>query len=140
LKIVFDTNIILDVLQIREPHFQLSANLFDSVVNQSLQGYLCATTLTTIDYLMAKQYGKLQAREFIVELLDVFLIAEVNQTVLKNASLSNFDDFEDAVLYQSGVFIEADGFVTRNIKDFKTALLPIYSPNELLQHIRVSKS
>lgn len=132
MKIVFDTNIILDVLQIREPHFQRSANLFDSVVNQRIQGYLCATTLTTIDYLIAKQHGKLQDRELIYGLLDVFLIAEVNQTVLKNASLSDFADFEDAVLYHSGVSIGVDGVVTRNSKDFKTAVLPVYTPDELL--------
>lgn len=132
MNIVFDTNIILDVLLIREPHFQKSANLFDAVVNQTIQGYLCATTLTTMDYFIAKQYGKQQAREFIAMLLDSFLIAEVNQAVLIKASESDFSDFEDAVLYQSGVFVGVNGFVTRNKKDFNGAILPIYTPDELL--------
>ena len=51
MKIVFDTNIILDVLLIREPFAQMSINLFDAVVSKEVDGYLCATTLTTIDYL-----------------------------------------------------------------------------------------
>ena len=48
MKIVFDTNIILDVLLIREPHAEMSMNLFDAAVNKEIDGYLCATTITTI--------------------------------------------------------------------------------------------
>jgi len=136
LKIVFDTNIILDVLLIREPYAQLSMNLFDAVVSQKIEGYLCATTITAIDYLVSKQHGKQKTRALIAGLLDLFRVAEVNQFILEQASISDFSDFEDAVLYQSGVFIKADGFVTRNIKDFKMAALPIYSPEALVPLIQ----
>lgn len=50
MKVVFDTNIVLDVLLIREPYAQMSINLFDAVVSKEIEGYLCATTVTTIDY------------------------------------------------------------------------------------------
>ena len=51
MKIVFDTNIILDVLLIREPFAQMSINLFDAVVSKEVDGYLCATTLRTLCYM-----------------------------------------------------------------------------------------
>ena len=54
MKIVFDTNIVLDVLLEREPFASLSINLFNAVEQQVIQGYLCATTITTIDYLLSK--------------------------------------------------------------------------------------
>ena len=67
MKIVFDTNIILDVLLIREPFAQMSINLFDAVVSKEIDGYLCATTLTTIDYLVAK----LQDKQLLLDVLIV---------------------------------------------------------------------
>ena len=136
MKIVFDTNIVLDVLLIREPYAQMSMNLFDAVVSKEIEGYLCATTITTIDYLVAKIQDKQKSRELIRRLLDVFSVAEVNEAVLKKAVDSDFSDFEDAVLYQAGCYVGVDGFVTRNAKDFKTADLPIYSPDELWQLIQ----
>ena len=62
----------------------------------------------------------------------VFSVAEVNAVVLHQAVNSDFSDFEDAVLYQAGVFMNVDGLVTRNQKDFKSATLPVYTPDELL--------
>ena len=136
MKIVFDTNIVLDVLLIREPYAQMSINLFDAVVSKEIEGYLCATTVTTIDYLVAKRQDKQRARELVRRLLELFSVTEVNEAVLAKAVNSDFSDFEDAVLYQASFFASVDSIVTRNVKDFKTALLPIYSPDELWQHIQ----
>jgi predicted nucleic acid-binding protein len=136
LKIVFDTNIVLDVLLIREPYAQMSINLFDAVVNKEIEGYLCATTVTTIDYLVAKRQDKQRARELVRRLLELFSVTEVNEAVLAKAVNSDFSDFEDAVVYQASCYAGVDSIVTRNGKDFKTALLPIYSPDELWQLIQ----
>lgn len=136
MKIVFDTNIVLDVLLIREPYAQMSINLFDMVVSKEIEGYLCATTVTTIDYLVAKHHDKQRARELVRQLLELFSVTEVNKTVLEQAVLSDFSDFEDAVLYQASCHASVDSIVTRNSKDFKTALLPIYSPDELWELIQ----
>ena len=139
MKIVLDTNIVLDVLLEREPFASLSINLFNAVEQQVIQGYLCATTITTIDYLLTKSIGKQSAKVSINQLLNLFAIAEVNDVILKAAINSDFSDFEDAVLYHSGVCAGVDGFVTRNSKDFKTASLLIYSPTELLSIIQEIK-
>lgn len=137
MKIVFDTNIILDVLLIREPYAQMSTNLFDAVVSKEIEGYLCATTITTVDYLVGKFQDKQKARALVHRLLQVYSVAEVNEEVLAKAVVSDFSDFEDAVLYQSAYYAGVDGIVTRNGKDFKTADFPIYSPDELWQLIKI---
>lgn len=139
MKIVFDTNIVLDILLEREPFVSFSINLFNAVEQQIIQGYLCATTITTIDYLLTKSIGKQSAKVSINQLLNLFAIAEVNDVILKAAINSDFSDFEDAVLYYSGIYAGVDGFVTRNSKDFKTASLIIYSPTELLSIIQEIK-
>ncbi|QPK62902.1 PIN domain-containing protein [Methylomonas sp. LL1] len=135
MKILFDTNIILDVLLDRQPHSIAAIELMSSVENKIIDGVLCATTITTIDYLVTKSKGKAASKNAISCLLDLFAVSEVNTVTLRSAINSEFSDFEDAVLYYSGEVFGVDAFVTRNTNDFKLAKLPIYSPIELLGKI-----
>lgn len=57
MKILFDTNVVLDVLMDREPFSDAAAELFTTVEDGSGIGYLCATTLTTVYYLAGKALG-----------------------------------------------------------------------------------
>ncbi len=136
MKILFDTNVVLDVLLNREPYSEAAIELFGAVEQRKIQGYLCATTITTVDYLATKVICRAAAKTAISALLELFSIAEVNQAVLTLALNSDFDDFEDAVLYHTGYCLAVDGVVTRNGKDFKTARLSIYTPDELREIIR----
>lgn len=140
MKILFDTNIILDVLFNRESFIELSANLVSSVETKDIEGYLCATTITTLDYLISKATNRDKAKIEIQKLLNLFQIAEVNSTVLQLSINSDFKDFEDAVQYYSGENCKVNGLVTRNIKDYKQAQYPIYTPNELWGIIVINKN
>lgn len=135
MKILVDTNIILDVLLAREPFLEKSKAVFSKVETGEIHGYLCATTITTIDYFLTKALNKEESKKSIQKLLKLFAIAEVNYIVLEMALEIGFSDFEDAVLYQSGVSVGVDGLVTRNVKDFKNAKLPVYLPSDLLKII-----
>ena len=131
MKIIFDTNIILDVLLNRDPFVELSAKIVSSVENKNIEGYLCATTITTLDYLISKQTNRNTAKAEIQKLLNIFEISEVNSKVLDMSLKSGFKDFEDGVQYYSGECCGVNGLVTRNTKDYKQAKLPIYTPEEL---------
>ena len=137
MKILFDTNIILDVLLDRELFVELSANLVSLVETNVVEGYLCATTVTTIDYLVSKTYNRNKANLAIKKLLNIFQVAEVNKDVLLLSTDSKFTDFEDAVLHYSGQWVSIDSIVTRNTSDFKRAEYPVYSPIELWGIINV---
>jgi hypothetical protein len=104
-----------------------------------IEGYLCATTLTTLDYLMSKATDKQTAKIGLRRLLTLFRIAEVNAAVLEMAMDSGFDDFEDAVQYHAGIIHNIDGLVTRNPRDYRAASLPVYLPGELLAVVEVSE-
>jgi len=138
LRVLFDTHIILDVLLNRKKFVELSSNLVDMVVNKNIEGYLCATTITTLDYLIAKAVNRKQANLEIKKLLTIFNIADVNSTVLELSVNSAFTDFEDAVQYYSGECCKVDSLVTRNAKDYKNTNLPIYTPDELLGILAVN--
>ncbi len=131
MKILFDTNIILDVLLNRKAFVELSANLVGAVENKHIEGYLCATTITTIDYLIAKTTNRKTAKTEIQKLLNLFQISEVNLKVLELSINSSFKDFEDGVQYFSAECSHVNGLVTRNISDYRQTKLPIYTPEEL---------
>ena len=137
MRILFDINVVLDVLLNREAFVEKSARLMGMVESEVIEGYLCATTLTTLDYLMTKASDKETAKSGVRRLLTLFQIAEVNATVLEMALESAFDDFEDAVQYHAGIARNIDGMVTRNPKDYRSAELPVYLPGELLAVVAV---
>ena len=133
MKVLFDTNVVLDIVYDREPDSQYAAQLFTAAEERKIEGYLGATTVTTIHYLTTKLLGSKQSKHLIKNLLEIFNIAPVNDLVLKNAFESDWKDYEDAVLYQSAVHADMDFIVTRNTKDFKKAKIPVYNPKDMLK-------
>ena len=131
MKILLDTNIVLDVLMDRLPHSEAATELFSRVEDGTVIGYLCGTTITTVFYLAAKTVGTPRAQEEIRKLLQLFEVAPVNRHVLESALALDFNDFEDAVIHEAACHVGADAIVTRNQKDFKKSRLPVHSAEEM---------
>jgi predicted nucleic acid-binding protein len=131
LRILFDTNVLLDVMLDREPYAETSAEVLSRVESGDLTGCICATTVTTIHYLAARAVGSERALVEIRKLLSLFEIASVNRAVLETALDLGFPDYEDAVLHEAACGVDAQGIVTRNSRHFKNATLPVYTPEEL---------
>jgi len=136
MTILFDTNVVLDVLLKRRPHERAARRLINRVEMGDLIGVLGATTITTIDYVAGRVIGKEKTHRDLRNLFRLFEIAAVNRAVLKSALESDFTDFEDAVLHEAGQRMGVDGIVTRSADDFTGARLTIYTPAELLQAVR----
>jgi predicted nucleic acid-binding protein len=132
MKVLFDTNVVLDVLLAREPHVETAARLMSHVDQGDLKGLLCATTVTTIHYLAVKAADRRRAGKYVRELMAIFEIAPVSRDILIQAMDLDFADYEDAVLHEAGRAAGATCIVTRNRKDFSGARLPVYDPKELL--------
>jgi len=133
MNILFDTNVVLDVMLDRTPFSAPASHLLSLVEQGEISGFICATTVTTIHYLATKILGTEQTRNQIKNLITLFDIAPVNRPVIDDALKSKFSDFEDAVIYQSARHVGAEAIVTRDIKGFKKSKLPIYSPTEMLK-------
>lgn len=132
MNVLFDTNVLLDVLLDREPFATHSAGALSRAEKGDMSGYACATTITTLFYLCCKEMGKNNACQNIQTLLSILAVAPVNQPVIEGAIQAGFNDFEDAVLSESAVLVSADVIVTRNKKDFSKSPIAIYTPEELL--------
>lgn len=132
LNVVFDLNILLDVLQAREPFYEFSARLLAAAETGKIQGWLAAHSVTTLFYLIAKDKSSDQARVTLTNLLQFLKISPVNETTIEQALNLPYRNFEDAVQAASALQIHADYLVSRNIKDYQPAPLPVVQPAELL--------
>ncbi len=130
--ILIDLNILLDVLQKREPFFSTSASLLAAVEAGRVQGYVAAHSITTLFYLIQKGESAAGARATITNLLQFLKVAPVDQNTLEQALNLDFRDFEDAVQMISAVQGKVDCLVTRNVKDYQPALLPVMQPVDFL--------
>lgn len=133
MRALVDTNVVLDLLLDREPWSGAAARLFSKVESGSVEGYLCATTVTTIHYLAAKTVGAAQARREIRKLLALCAVASVHQTVLEMALELDFADFEDAVIHEAARQVDAESIVTRDLSGFKKATITVLTPEECVR-------
>ena len=134
MKILLDTNIVIDVLMDRMPYSDSAVELFSKVEDGTIIGYLCGNTITTVYYLAAKTVGAPpKAQEEIRKLLSLFEVAPVNRHVLEAALVADFKDFEDAVIHVAACHVGAEAIVTRNQKDFKKSRIPVYSSEEMVK-------
>ncbi len=108
MRILLDTNVILDLLLDREPFSEHSALLISKIEKGEIVGVLCATTVTTIYYLVNKSLSKKEADKSLELIFSLFEIASVNRIVLETAKDLKFKDFEDAVIYASAIHSKID--------------------------------
>lgn len=132
MKVLFDRDVVLDLLLDRRPHASPAGKLMSKAESGEISGYLCASAVTTIYYLAAKVAGAKRARTEVQKLLSLFEIAPVNRAILESALQGSFSDFEAAVAHEVAQHVEALGIVTRNLRDFKNSAVPVYAPGDLL--------
>ena len=130
--ILIDINILLDVLQKREPFYETSAHLLASVETGQVKGYVAAHSITTLFYLIQKDRSSAEARATITNLLQFIKIAPIDQGTIEQALNLDYRDYEDAVQMISAVQCKADCLITHNVKEYQPALLPVWKPVNFL--------
>ena len=131
MRVLIDTNVVLDFLQEREPFVENAARLFERIDTGEIEGFIAATTITNIYYIIRRAAGVVVAQDAITQVLTELNICAVNRDVLERAIALNFRDFEDAVQYVCGVVHTVDAIVTRDASGFVDAEIPVVLPGEL---------
>jgi predicted nucleic acid-binding protein len=136
-RVLIDTNIVLDFLLQREPFFQDAELLFQAINAGEVVGYVTATTLTDIFYISRRHTRSTEkARQAVSETLTAMVICPVDRAVLELAFDSGLDDFEDAVQIFSAVAQALEAIVTRDTQGFLSSPIPVLSVQELLQQVK----
>jgi predicted nucleic acid-binding protein len=136
MRVLVDTNIILDLLLEREPFVRDAEDLFQAIRSGRLVGYVTATTLTNIFYIVRRQTRSIErARLAVSDTLALMQVCLVDRSILEAAFASNLRDFEDAVQLACAMAFNLDAIITRNPQDFTAASLPILSASEFLESL-----
>lgn len=131
MRVLIDTNIVLDFLQDREPFVEHAARLFERIDTGEIEGFIAATTVTNIYYIIRRVAGRVVAQDAINQVLNNLNICAVNLEILQQALASDFEDFEDAVQYACAVVHSVDALVTRDASGFINAEIPVVLPQDI---------
>lgn len=135
MKVLVDTNVILDVLCNRKEFVADSLRVFQGCETQRITGYISALSIPNIVYIMRKELDSERIKEILRTLTMVFSVAELRESDLLKAAELPFEDYEDALQSVCAARVQADYIVTRNGKDFANSSVPMISPGDLIKQL-----
>lgn len=129
---LIDGNIILDVLQKREPYYEDSAKIWKMCETDLAEGYISALTFTNLVYVMRKELDAEKINEVMKKMSLIFTFEDLKASDISIAAEMQWNDFEDAIQAATAKRIHADHIITRNVKDFKKSKVMAFTPAEFL--------
>ncbi|NER32937.1 MAG: PIN domain-containing protein [Oscillatoria sp. SIO1A7] len=135
MNVLVDTNVILDALLEREPFATDARSLFVAIQSKQILGYVTATTVTDIFYIVRKNRGSQIAKQAVSTILAEMEVCTVDRRILELAVSYEMSDFEDAVQLACAIADNLEAIVTRNPQDFTNTSIPILSAGELLARL-----
>lgn len=135
MKVLLDTNVIVDIAFERQPFYDDSDRIFSFIEAGQLEGYVSASTFSDLYYIIRKQRGRDWTLSFLNRLASVCQVATVDRAVISMALTANFKDFEDAIQYSVARVNQLDAIVTRDAADFPVSTPRILTPTQLIQEL-----
>jgi len=136
MKILIDTNVIIDYLADRTPFADLSEQVLTLCESGKITGLLTANAITDIYYVVRKVAGREKTLEAIRTLCSILDITDVGKADILNAMELEMSDFEDALTAQCAKRVKAEYIVTRNNSDYANSPVPALEPAALLTHLQ----
>lgn len=136
MRILFDTDVVLDVIAERVPFAAAASELLDLSEQGLFEAYISGITPLNIFYIARKAKSTAELRQAIAQLLQAVRVCPVDHAALVSALTSPIADYEDVVQHASAEAIKLDAIITRNLDDYKNATLPVYSPLDFLNHLK----
>lgn len=131
-KVFVDTDVVLDLLAARLPHFHFSAVLFTFAEMKKLELYTTPLILANTFYILRKQLGNDSAKNALRKLRILLHVIDSTESVIDKALNSDFSDFEDAIQYYTALEYRIPVILTRNIRDYKKTSIVVQTPESYL--------
>jgi predicted nucleic acid-binding protein len=133
MKVLIDTNIVLDILLRREGYFEDAAKIVVLSENKIIESYVSASAITDIYFITQKAYkDKKTTIDLIKKILKILSVATISGDNIYQALDLGWNDFEDSVQYIVGESISAEYIITRNADDFNKSRIKIVTPEQFL--------
>ena len=134
MKLMIDTNVIIDVLLDRKPFSDDSTMVWKLCEAAEVEGCISSLSFANMVYVLRKKLNKEMIMNLITDLSSIFRFESLDQDDLYDAGFCRWDDFEDAVQFVTAVRIKADCIITRNKADFAGSTMPVMTPKEFLDN------
>jgi len=139
-KIFVDTDVIIDFLIDRHPYAIPASVIFDLAEKKELEATTSSLCLSNVHYITRKIVGEAKAREIIQDLIEIIDVMPVDKKDIIHAINSNFKDFEDAIQHSVATSDKSiRAIVTRNTKDYKKSIIPVFNSDTYVQMIKNEK-
>jgi len=132
-KILVDTNIVLDLLAAREKFLDEAQELFTLSDKKEVKLYVSSLTFANTYYILSEQRKINGVRKILRKFKLLVEILPMDEKIIDLSLDSDFKDFEDAIQYYTAIENEVSIIITRNLKDFKTAKIPVVTAKEYIK-------
>lgn len=132
MRLMIDANIILDVLQAREPHVADSSIISKMCETNLVEGHISTLSFANLVYIMRRELDPGKIEEVLKALNLIYRFDDLTQADIMNAASLKWHDFEDAVQAAIAKRTGADYIITRNVRDFAASEIPALMPSEFL--------
>ena len=135
MKLLINTNVVLDVLQNREPHVRDSSVIWKLCETEKAKGYILVLTFANLVYVMRKELNPEKIERILQDMSLIFEFVDFSSSDLSRAAELCWDDFEDAVQSVTAERLHADYIITRNVKNFSKSKVTAFTPSEMIVRI-----
>lgn len=140
IKVLIDTDVILDFFFDRKPFSDEASVILSLCERGEIQGFVTPVLISNVYYLLRKIAPHEKVMTNLKKLLQIIEISQIDKVVVLQAIQSEFKDFEDALQnFSAQNQAEIKLIITRNIKDYKSSLLSIMTPNAYLKALYLNK-
>jgi predicted nucleic acid-binding protein len=136
MRVLLDNDVTLDYVLKRPPAAVEAKEIFERLKRGEIDVFIAPITPVNVFYIVRKLKGKDSAFQAIKDLFKAVKVCTINKGLMQAALKSNFTDYEDAVQHACAEAENLDAIVTRNISDYKNAVLPVYSPAQFLNLLK----
>ena len=119
IQVFLDTNVIIDYLGNRTGFYDDAAVIMSLAINQKIELHAAAMSFATASYILSKKNNNDSIKTLIADFCKICKVVATDEECVNYATLSDFEDFEDAMQYKCAQKAKADYIVTRNIKDLR---------------------
>jgi predicted nucleic acid-binding protein len=130
--VFIDTDISLDLLAERMPHYTAAARLFTLADKGKIRIHVSSLSFSNLNYLLSRQYSQKEARRILHTFKILVKVLPVDDKIVDLSLHSEFRDFEDAIQYFTAIENNIATLLTRNLKDYKHAKITVMTAEDFL--------
>lgn len=131
-RVFVDTDVCIDLLSGRKPFNIFAERLFSLAEKGQIEICISALSISNIHYVLQAQYRAEEPTLLIAQFRTIVTVLAVNDKIIDRAIASLFTDFEDAIQYNTAIENNLKILITRNIKDYKQAIIQVVTPEAYL--------